>query len=122
MILLTRLFRPLPLCRFSLVHVLRFRCFKQHPHGSIHAGRFGVAATSAIVDRAKTGSTLSPWVTASAMARERYLQRPASVGFSLYLSWQFEQAVVIVSAASTILSISFDCAAVYAFLPASLSP
>ena len=56
------------------------------------------------------------------ITRQLYLQRSASVGFSRYLSWQFEQAVVIVSAASRILSISFDCAALYAFRPASRNP
>jgi len=34
----------------------------------------------------------------------RYLHRSASVGFSRHLSWQLAQAVVMVSAASRILS------------------
>jgi hypothetical protein len=51
-----------------------------------------------------------------------HLHRPARVGFSRYLSWQFEQAVVITSAASRILSIFFDWAALYAVIPASRRP
>src|SRR5258706_16297469 len=35
---------------------------------------------------------------------QAYMQRSASLGFSRYLLWQFEQAVVMASAASRILS------------------
>src|ERR1700723_1036449 len=43
-------------------------------------------------------------------------------GFSRYRSWQFEHAVVMASAASSILSLLFAWAALYEAIPASRSP
>jgi hypothetical protein len=51
-----------------------------------------------------------------------YLHRSAKVGFSRYLSWQLAQAVVITSAASTILPISLRAIACEAVRAGKLLP
>lgn len=57
-----------------------------------------------------------------AMSNRRYMQRSLRSAFSRYFSWQLPHAVTTASAASSILSWSFDCAALYATIPAARSP